>query len=133
MRLGICGLGQRAATVASCFRTASDSVDVVGYVDPSPYGLSHLNAFGLKPTAYDDLAALAKNEELDLLVVGSPNHLHLEHIEQALTMSNAVVFTEKPAVALGSRRSSFFVYSSDSVPSESSWGLCCATRNFIGI
>ena len=98
MRLGICGLGQRAATVASCFRTASDSVDVVGYVDPSPYGLSHLNAFGLKPTAYDDLAALAKNEELDLLVVGSPNHLHLEHIEQALTMSNAVVFTEKPAV-----------------------------------
>ena len=48
---------------------------------------------------------MLKQEAVDLLIVGSPNHLHLEHIEQALKSSDAVIFTEKPAVA--TRRQTF--------------------------
>ena len=99
VKVGICGLGERAATVAAHFHAASDSVEVVGYVDPNPYGLRNLNELGICPVGYDDLAIMLKQEGVDLLIVGSPNHLHLEHIEQALKSSDAVIFTEKPAVA----------------------------------
>ena len=40
---------------------------------------------------------LIANEKLDLLMVGSPNHMHLDHIRIGLE-AGLKVFTEKPMV-----------------------------------
>ena len=40
---------------------------------------------------------MLKNESLDLLMIGSPNHLHLEHIKIGLK-SGIRIFAEKPIV-----------------------------------
>ena len=37
------------------------------------------------------------NEKLDLLMIGSPNHLHLEHIKEGLS-AGLKIFAEKPIV-----------------------------------
>ena len=40
---------------------------------------------------------MLRNEKLDLLMVGSPNHLHLEHIKIGLEFG-VKIFAEKPIV-----------------------------------
>ena len=40
---------------------------------------------------------MIENESLDLLMIGSPNHLHLEHIKEGLN-SGLKIFAEKPVV-----------------------------------
>ncbi|HEV7293386.1 MAG TPA: Gfo/Idh/MocA family oxidoreductase, partial [Devosia sp.] len=46
---------------------------------------------------FDTLEAMLDSEKLDLLMVGSPNHLHLEHIRIGLERG-LKIFTEKPVV-----------------------------------
>ena len=40
---------------------------------------------------------MLKNESLDLLMIGSPNHLHLDHIKVGLN-AGVGIFAEKPIV-----------------------------------
>lgn len=98
MRVGIIGLGYRLGYLARVFSAARDDFSVVGYVDPAPAGLPYATEHGVSVgTQYDTLEALLDNNELDLLMVGSPNHLHLEHIRIGLERG-LKIFTEKPVV-----------------------------------
>ncbi|WP_332700818.1 Gfo/Idh/MocA family protein [Devosia sp.] len=98
MRVGIIGLGYRLGYLARVFSLARPDFTIAGYVDPAPAGLPYTAEHGVSVgKSYASLEALLDNEELDLLMVGSPNHLHLEHIRIGLERGKKI-FTEKPVV-----------------------------------
>mgnify|MGYP001172750816 CR=1 FL=1 len=98
MRVGIVGLGYRLGYLARVFSAARDDFEIVGYVDPAPAGLAYATERGVSVgAAYDSLETLIDEGNLDLLMVGSPNHLHLEHIRIGL-QRGMKIFAEKPVV-----------------------------------
>ncbi|HEV7292373.1 MAG TPA: Gfo/Idh/MocA family oxidoreductase, partial [Devosia sp.] len=81
MRVGIIGLGYRLGYLARVFSAAQDDFSIAGYVDPAPAGLPYTAEHDIDVgKQFDTLEAMLDSEKLDLLMVGSPNHLHLEHI-----------------------------------------------------
>lgn len=98
MKVGIVGLGHRLAYLARVFSAERADFQVVGHVDPAPAGLPYARQHGIAVgTHYPSLEAMLDAEQLDLLMVGSPNHLHLGHIRTGLERG-LKVFTEKPVV-----------------------------------
>jgi predicted dehydrogenase len=98
MRVGIIGLGYRLGYLARVFSLARPDFTIAGYVDPAPAGLPYATEHGISVgKSYGSLEAMLDNEQLDLLMVGSPNHLHLEHIRIGLERGKKI-FTEKPVV-----------------------------------
>lgn len=98
MKVGIIGLGFRLSHVVKEFSKADTEFSVVGYVDPAPAGLPNLHTFGIDAgKAFDSIDALLDHGGFDLLLVGSPNFMHLDHIRQGLA-AGYTVFTEKPVV-----------------------------------
>lgn len=98
MRVGIVGLGFRLGYLARVFTAEVEDFSIVSHVDPAPAGLAYATEHGVavgKP--YDTLEAMLAGEALDLLMVGSPNHLHLDHIRVGLE-HGVKIFTEKPVV-----------------------------------
>ncbi len=99
MRICIVGLGARISNVVRRFGAVKPDAEFVAYCDPSPAGLAALTeATGAKPTGYDDLADMLAREKPDLLMVGSPNFLHLGHLRTGLKSDVPHIFTEKPVV-----------------------------------
>ena len=72
-------------------------LELVGYVDPDPCGLSIIEEHASQLKQFESLAQMISESELDLLWVASPNHLHLEHIKLGLE-AGLQVFSEKPIV-----------------------------------
>jgi len=98
MKVGIIGLGYRLGYLSRVFSAALSDFEVVGHVDPNPAGLAYTQEFGVSVgTSYESLEAMLAGEKLDLLMVGSPNHMHLEHIRIGLD-HGMKIFTEKPVV-----------------------------------
>ena len=98
MKIGVVGLGNRIAKVYHELSHINNEVTLVAYVDPSPVGKNYLEKHELFPLKeYHCLEQMLKNESLDLLMIGSPNHLHLEHIKIGLK-SGIRIFAEKPIV-----------------------------------
>lgn len=98
VKIGIVGLGARVGYLAKLAVQLVPGARLAGYVDPSPFGLPQLAEAGIDPgPAYGSPAELLAAERLDLLMVGSPNHLHLEHIRIGLE-AGLKVFSEKPVV-----------------------------------
>ena len=98
MKVGICGLGLRMAYLVKVFAEYTQALNVVAYADPSPVGLPYLRENRIAPgTAYDSLSRMLECESLDLLMIGSPNHLHLDHI-RAGVRHGVSIFCEKPVV-----------------------------------
>ncbi|CAM5763398.1 oxidoreductase [Labrys miyagiensis] len=98
MKVGIIGLGYRMGYLARIFTLMVPGFTVVGYVDQAPAGLGYLKEHGVPVGhAYDTLETLLGSEKLDLLMVGSPNAMHLGHIREGLA-HGVKVFTEKPVV-----------------------------------
>jgi predicted dehydrogenase len=98
MKVGIVGLGYRLAYLARVFSAEHADFSVVAYVDPEPAGLPYTKEHGVPVgKQYASLDAMLDAEQLDLLMVGSPNHLHLDHIRTGLERG-LKVFTEKPVV-----------------------------------
>ncbi|MEO6013521.1 MAG: Gfo/Idh/MocA family oxidoreductase [Devosia sp.] len=98
MRVGIIGLGYRLGYLARVFSLASTDFSVVAYVDPTPAGLPYTKEHGVSVgRQYGSLDEMLDDAELDLLMVGSPNHLHLDHIRIGLERG-LKIFTEKPVV-----------------------------------
>lgn len=98
MRVGIIGLGFRLGYLAHVFSEAVKDFEFVAHVDPHPAGLSYAEDRGVSVgKAYDSLEAMLDSEQLDLLMVGSPNHMHLDHIRIGLERG-LKIFTEKPVV-----------------------------------
>lgn len=98
MRVGIIGLGFRLGYLGYVFKAVDPSFEIVGYVDPEPAGLPGLQAKGISAgKAYGTPEELIASEALDLLMIGSPNHMHLDHIRLGLE-AGLKIFCEKPVV-----------------------------------
>ena len=97
-RIGVIGLGQRIAHVLSAMKEVGWFLEVAGYVDPSPVGLPILGQAGIDPgRAYADAAELLADGPFDLVMIGSPNHLHFDHLNLAFA-AGFPIFAEKPIV-----------------------------------
>ncbi|MFD1747547.1 Gfo/Idh/MocA family protein [Rhizobium helianthi] len=98
MKVAIIGLGFRLGYLGQIFSQIDPNFEIVGYVDPAPAGMPRLLEAGIPAgRAYDTPEALIASESFDLLMIGSPNHLHLDHIRIGLE-AGLTVFTEKPIV-----------------------------------
>ena len=97
MKIGIVGLGLRAGNVLKMLKEDMPEIELVGYVDPDPCGLSLVKDYSSELTPHKDLKQMTDECNLDLLWVASPNHLHLEHIQAGLE-AGLKVFSEKPIV-----------------------------------
>ena len=99
MKIALCGVGQRLAYLVDVFRREDPSIGFACYCDGNPVGMPYLRERGIdigKP--YDDVRRLLdENSDVDLLMIGSPNHFHLTQIREALRRG-IQVFTEKPVV-----------------------------------
>jgi len=97
-RIGVIGLGQRIAHVLSAMQEVGWRLDVAAHVDPAPIGAPIMAAAGLDMgRACRDPAELLARGPYDLVMIGSPNHLHFEHLNLALD-AGWPIFAEKPIV-----------------------------------
>lgn len=99
-KIGVCGLGERLGHVVEFLLQADKRFEIVAYSDPerSPLGREFLNSKGVSVGKYyEDLDGLLDLEEIDLLMIGSPNSYHLQQIERGLA-AGVRVFSEKPVV-----------------------------------
>lgn len=98
MRVGIIGLGFRLGYLGNVFAEMDPDFQIVGYVDPDPAGMERLVEGGIPAgTSYATPEELIASEQMDLLMIGSPNHMHLDHIRLGLE-AGLTVFSEKPIV-----------------------------------
>jgi predicted dehydrogenase len=93
--IALIGLGYRLTQVARHLKRAAPQVRFAAFHDPSPNGLARLEREGISPAAYDDPAAMLRAVKPDAVMIGSPNHLHLDHVRLALDHAPRV-FCEKP-------------------------------------
>jgi predicted dehydrogenase len=99
MKVGIIGLGFRLGYLGYVFDAIDPEFEIVGYVDPDPAGLRGLTEAGISAgRRYGTLEELIRGETFDLLMIGTPNHLHLEQIRIGLE-AGLKVFSEKPIVS----------------------------------
>ena len=99
MKVGAVGLGNRAAHVFFELKKINPNYTLVAFVDPQPIGKKFAEEKNIFPNQeYSSLEEMLNKENLDLLIVGSPNHLHLEHIQRGLE-AGVTIFAEKPIVA----------------------------------
>ena len=99
MRVATIGLGFRLGYLGHVFREMDPDFQIVGYHDPAPAGMAVLDNHGISPgKAYDSAEELVKAGGFDLLMVGSPNHMHLDHFRLGL-QAGVKVFSEKPIVS----------------------------------
>ncbi|RVG26663.1 gfo/Idh/MocA family oxidoreductase, partial [Sinorhizobium meliloti] len=99
MKVGIIGLGFRLGYLGYVFKAIDEAFEVAGYVDPEPAGLATLTEKGISAgRAYATPEELIAGEKLDLLMIGSPNHMHLDHIRIGLE-AGLKIFCEKPIVS----------------------------------
>ena len=71
--------------------------ELVSYADPVPARVNYMRERGYQLRSYAFLQDMLDKESLDLLMIGSPNHMHLQHIRTGLE-AGVKVFTEKPVV-----------------------------------
>ena len=98
MKIGAIGLGNRIAHVYHELSKINQDADLVAFVDPQPIGEYYAEKNNFFPSQeYSSLNEMLSNEKLDLLMIGSPNHLHLDHIKIGLN-AGIKIFAEKPIV-----------------------------------
>ena len=98
MKIGVVGFGNRIAHVFHELKQINSDVNLLAYVDPQPIGKAYAVKNNFFPQKrYQTLNEMITNEKLDLLMIGSPNHLHLEHITEGLK-AGLRIFAEKPIV-----------------------------------
>lgn len=97
-RIGVIGLGQRVAHVLAAMQEVGWSLDLAAHCDPAPVGAPILAQAGIAiGRAFETPQALLAAGPYDLVMIGSPNHLHFEHLNLALD-AGFPIFAEKPIV-----------------------------------
>jgi predicted dehydrogenase len=97
-RIAVIGLGQRIAHVLAAMIEVGWNLELAGHVDPAPVGAPILEAAGIPMgRPFETPQALLAAGPFDLVMIGSPNHLHLEHLEAAFA-AGYPIFAEKPIV-----------------------------------
>lgn len=97
-RLGVVGLGLRLGVFLRNAHAEGWDFEIASLVDPAPVGAPILAQHGIgtgKTVAR--IADLPSEGPLDLVMIGSPNHLHLQHLTEALELGTRI-FIEKPIV-----------------------------------
>ncbi len=98
MKIGAVGFGNRIAHIYHELSQINKDSKLIAYVDPKPIGKHYAEKHNFFPSKeYSNLNDMLSNEKLDLLMIGSPNHLHLEHITIGLN-AGIKIFAEKPIV-----------------------------------
>ncbi len=98
MKFAVIGLGQRMAAVLSAMKRAGADFELSGYSDPAPVGLGRLSEEGIPAgRVFESPEQLLTSGPHDLIMIGSPNHLHAEHLMLAL-YGRTPIFAEKPVV-----------------------------------
>ncbi|MEK7413642.1 MAG: Gfo/Idh/MocA family oxidoreductase, partial [Planctomycetota bacterium] len=98
LRIAVFGLGTRIAGVLGNLIPHAPRAQIVGWVDPQPAGRDYLTKRGIAiGEGFATPAQCLAATKPDIVFVGSPNHLHLEHITAALE-AGVRVFSEKPVV-----------------------------------
>lgn len=97
MKAGIIGLGARIASLLPRMRAACPEFELLAVADPGPGHQDRL-AEAAPAQVYTDPAEMLAAHKFDLLMIGSPNYLHLDHLRQALTSDTPHIFAEKPVV-----------------------------------
>ena len=98
MKIGVVGFGNRIAHVFLEFKKINSDATIVAFVDPKPIGKKFAEQNNFFPSKqYDSLNEMLKKEQLDLLMIGSPNYLHIKHIQKGLE-EGVKIFAEKPIV-----------------------------------
>lgn len=99
LRFAAIGLGQRIAAVLRAIKQTGTAFDLAAYVDPAPVGAAILGENGIAlGRRFEDERALLAGGPYDLLLIGSPNHLHFTQLNFALDDGRSPVFIEKPIV-----------------------------------
>jgi len=97
-RIGVIGLGQRSARILVAMKEIGWDFEVAGFADDSPAGAPVLEAAGIATgRGFASVEALLGAGPFDLLIVGSPNHLHLDHLKAAMA-AGFPTLCEKPIV-----------------------------------
>jgi predicted dehydrogenase len=98
LRLGIIGLGQRIAHVVKACGEMGWQFEIAGYVDPAPVGLPILADANIAAgDAFKSVETLLADGPFALVLIGSPNHLHFDHLLAAFA-AGYPIFCEKPIV-----------------------------------
>src|SRR3569833_1424072 len=97
-RIGVIGLGQRIAHVLAAMQEVGWRLVIAGQVDPAPVGAPILAEAGIaQGRSFESPQALLAAGPYDLVMIGTPNHLHFEHLNLAME-ARYPVFAEKPIV-----------------------------------
>ena len=97
-RIAVIGLGQRIAHVLAAMKEMGWDLVVDGFVDPRPVGAPIMAAAGISPgREFDTPEALLADGPYDLVMIGTPNHLHMPHLKAAFA-AGYPIFSEKPIV-----------------------------------
>jgi len=111
IRLGVVGAGAVLQVAHLPVLKKLRTVEVAALCDTDvPKARALASRFGV-PNVYDDIQDLVGHEELDALLVCTPNHLHESHIQAGLT-AGLHVMVEKP-VALSSQSAQKIVRAAD--------------------
>ena len=99
MKIGVVGFGNRIAHVFFELNKINSESTIVAFVDPEPIGRKFAEQNNFFPSKqYASLNEMLDKEKLDLLMIGSPNHLHIDHIQEGLE-AGIKIFAEKPIVS----------------------------------
>ena len=97
-KVGVIGTGM-GSTVLEVNKFSDIRLEVIGICSKSiKRAESYKSLFGLK-YAFDDYRRLIEIDEIDIIAVFSPDHLHAEHCLAALRAGKNVICT-KPLVTL---------------------------------
>jgi len=97
-RIAVIGLGQRITHVLAAMKEMGWDLAVDGFVDPRPVGAPIMEAAGISPgREFDSPEALLAAGPYDLVMIGTPNHLHMTHLKAAFA-AGYPIFSEKPIV-----------------------------------
>jgi predicted dehydrogenase len=97
-RIAVIGLGQRIAHVLLAMDDTGWKFSLAGYCDPAPVGLPILASRDVHAgRAFRDVSSLLADGPFDLVMIGSPNHLHYEHLLTSFA-AGYPIFAEKPIV-----------------------------------
>ena len=82
MKIGAVGLGNRIAHVFHELSQINEA-KLAAYVDPLPIGKDYAEKHNFLPKkTYATLDEMLANEKLDLLMIGSPNQMHMQTFQQ---------------------------------------------------
>jgi len=98
MKVGVIGLGARIAKMAADFKQAAPEIQFTAVADPMDARMSALQDLGDTPVRYDTAVEMLAADSYDLLMIGSVNSMHLDHLRLALNSPTPYIFAEKPVV-----------------------------------